>query len=181
MRMRTLALGLTLGLTGFAGVPTVALASCRPPVLADQIARADVIVYGTVTETRQTFAPAGGTIGFRPERVLKGTLTSVVEVHLGPSRGGAVTSVDYTAATRGEGHTLYLRRADGGAYETDACSGSHPGAPTADEEKALGGGTLVAAASEDGLSPVLVTALVALLALAGVAAALALRRRTRPR
>lgn len=181
MHLRALVLGLALGLAGLAGTPVAALASCLPPSLPDQIARAEVIVYGTVTETRQTFAPAGGTIKFRPERVLKGTLTSVVEVHLGPSRGGAVTSVDYTAATRGEGHTLYLRRADGGAYETDACSGSHPGAPTAEEEKALGGGTLVAAASEDGPSPALVAALVALMALAGVVAALALRGRMRPR
>ncbi|MEK7864161.1 MAG: hypothetical protein AAB295_12990 [Chloroflexota bacterium] len=190
-QVRALIVGLTLALAGLAGAPTTAIGSCRPPDLADQIARAEVIAYGTVTETRQTFAPTGGVIKFRPERVLKGTLTSVVEVNLGPGRGGAVTSVDYMAATRGDGHTLYLRRVEGGAYETDACSGSHAGVPTPEEEKALGTGTPVAPVSDkgvwvavadgDGISPVLLGALVALMALVGVVAALALRRRAQPR
>ncbi len=179
--VRALAVAVALAAAGLAGAPSVGLASCTPVDLADQIARAEVIAYGTVAETRQTFAPAGGVIKFTPERVLKGTLTSVVEVNLGPGRGGSVTSVDYMAATRGEGHTLYLRRVDGGAYQTDACSGSHPGAPTADEEKALGAGTLVTAATADGVSPVLVAGLIVLMALAGVLAALVLRQRAQPR
>lgn len=188
-QMRTLIVGLTLALAGLAGAPTAALGSCMPPDLADQIARAEVIVYGTVAETRQTFAPAGGVIKFKPERVLKGALTTAVEVYLGPSRGGAITSVDYMAATRGDGHTLYLRRVEDGAYETDACSGSHPGVPTPEEEKALGAGTTVEPVSDtgvwvavgDGVAPVLVGSLVALMALAGVAAGLALQRRSRSR
>lgn len=178
MQLRSLVLGLALALAGLAGAPSAALASCLPPSPPDQIARADVIVYGTVTEIRQTFAAAGGVITFRPERVFKGTLTSVVEVYLGPSRGGAVTSVDYAAAERGEGHTLYLRRVDAQTYETDACSGSHRGLPTPEEEKALGAGTLVAAAGDAGIGmPPAAAALIAIMALAGVIAALALRRR----
>jgi hypothetical protein len=102
---------------------------------------ADVVVFGTVTETRQTFAAAGGVIRFRPERFLKGTLPGEVEVYLGPSKGGAVTSVDYSAVTRGEAHTLYLRAAGNNTWQTDACSGSHPGAPMTEESAFFGTGT----------------------------------------
>ena len=157
-----LALALPLG-------GAVALASCAQQDLAAQPAAADVIVVGTVTETRQTFVAAGGVIRFRPERVLKGTLTREVQVYLGPSRGGAITSVDYSAVVRGERHTLYLRDAGDGSYETNACSGSHVGEPTADEGKLLGAGTLVAAASEDALSPATLAAIAVVIALAALA------------
>jgi preprotein translocase subunit Sec61beta len=157
----------------------VALASCVQETAADQAARADVIVAGTVTETRQTFAAASGVIRFLPERVLKGTLAHEVQVYLGPTRGGAVTSVDYTAVGRGELHTLYLRAVDDGSYETNACSGSHAGAPTANEEKLLGAGTVVAATSDDRLSPAAAVAIGALVALVAVAVSLAVRRRRR--
>lgn len=162
-----------------AAAPAPALASCIQQSLTEQAAGAGVIAVGVVTETRQTFAAAGGVIRFRPERVLKGALTREVQVYLGPSHGGAVTSVDYTAVVRGERHTLYLRATDDGSYETSACAGSHGGGPTADEEKAFGAGTLVAAVSEDaGPPPVLVGAVAALVALAAVAVAFGLRRRT---
>ncbi|MDP9253215.1 MAG: hypothetical protein M3O80_09435 [Chloroflexota bacterium] len=118
-----------------------ALASCVQSNVAERAALAEVVVYGTVTETRQTFAAAGGVIRFRPDRFLKGTLPGEVEVRLGPSNGGAVTSVDYQAATRGEAHTLYLRSAGNGAWQTDACSGSHAGAPTTEESALFGTGT----------------------------------------
>ena len=75
-----------------------AAASCAPQTLADETARADVVAFGTVTSVRMTFAAAGGVVTFRPERVLKGTLTRSVQVYLGPTHGGAVTSVDYQAA-----------------------------------------------------------------------------------
>jgi MYXO-CTERM domain-containing protein len=156
----------------------IAVASCAPLDAAAQAAGAEVIAFGTVTETRQTFVAAGGVIKFRPERVLKGALTREVQVYLGPSHGGGITSVDYTAVTRGEQHTLYLRAfIDDGAYETNACSGSHVGAPTATEEKALGAGTLVAALSEESVSPMIIAAIVALVALAGVAVLFGIRRR----
>jgi hypothetical protein len=157
----------------------VALASCAQETAADQSARADVIVLGTVTETRQTFAAASGVIRFLPQRVLKGTLAREVQVYLGPTHGGAVTSVDYTAVTRGEAHTLYLRAVDDGSFETNACSGSHAGPPTAAEEKLLGTGTIVAATHEASASPVVVAAIVVLLALAAVAILLGARLRRR--
>ncbi len=116
-------------------------ASCIQQSVREQAALADVVVYGTVTETRQTFAPASGVVRFRPERFLKGALHGDVEVFLGPTRGGAVTSVDYEAVQRGEAHTLYLRSTGDGGWQTDACSGSHKGAPTVDETSILGAGT----------------------------------------
>jgi hypothetical protein len=124
----------------FLGASDVA-ASCVQQSLREQATLADVVVYGTVTETRQTFAPASGVIRFRPERFLKGTLPGEVEVFLGPTKGGAVTSVDYGAVTRGEAHTLYLRSTGDGGWQTDACSGSHTGGPTAEEAALLGAGT----------------------------------------
>jgi hypothetical protein len=149
---------------------TVALASCAQLDLKAQIAGAEVIAVGTVTETRQTFAAAGGVIKFRPERLLKGTLTKEVQVYLGPTHGGnGVTSVDYTAVVRGERHTLYLRDAGDGSYETNACSGSHPGEPTADEEKLLGPGTAIDVPSEAALSPVTIAAIALVVAIAALA------------
>lgn len=148
---------------------SVAIASCVQQDVAAQIAGADAIVVGTITETRQTFVAAGGVIKFRPERLLKGALTKEVQVYLGPSHGGGVTSVDYTAVVRGERHTLYLRDAGDGSYETSGCSGSHVGEPTADEEKLLGAGTLVAGATDPALSPVTVAAIALVVAIAAVA------------
>ena len=119
-------------------------------------------------------------IRFRPERVLKGTLTSVVQVYLGPSHGGnGVTSVDYTAVVRGEQHTLYLRAVSDGSYETDSCSGSHSGVPSDDEERAFGAGTLVAAANDETTSPIVIGAVVLFVALA-VGLVLFRVRQTRP-
>jgi len=149
---------------------TVALASCAQLDLTAQIAGAEVIAVGTVTETRQTFAAAGGVIKFRPERLLKGTLTKEVQVYLGPTHGGnGVTSVDYTAVVRGERHTLYLRDAGDGSYETNGCSGSHPGAPTAEEEKLLGAGTTIDVPIESSLSPVTIAAIALVVAIAAAA------------
>jgi hypothetical protein len=135
--MRALARPLVFAavLLGMSLASSPALASCLQATVAQQAALADVVVYGTVTETRQTFAPASGVIRFRADRFLKGSLPGEVEVYLGPTRGGAITSVDYSAVIRGEGHTLYLKAAGNGAWQTDACSGSHVGAPTAEERR----------------------------------------------
>jgi hypothetical protein len=141
MRRSLRLLVLATVLSGTLALPTTALASCAQTSVAERAALAEVVVYGTVTETRQTFAPASGVIRFRPERFLKGALPGEVEVYLGPTRGGAITSVDYTAVIRGEAHTLYLRASGGGAWQTDACSGSHAGAPTAEESALFGAGT----------------------------------------
>jgi hypothetical protein len=107
MRPFGLALLLALSLVPFVGAP--ALASCVRQTTAEAAGNAEVVAVGVVTETRQTFVAASGVIRFRPERVLKGTLTSEIQVYLGPTHGGAITSVDYTAVVRGEHHTLYLR------------------------------------------------------------------------
>jgi len=174
MRALGLALLLALAVVPFAAAP--ALASCVRQTTAEAAANAEVVVVGVVTETRQTFVAASGVIRFRPERVLKGTLTSEVQVYLGPTHGGAITSVDYTAVVRGERHTLYLRATSDGSYETNACAGSHEGAQTAEEEGVMGTGTLVAAASETSPSPVIAATILTLGVLALVAIAIGNRR-----
>jgi len=145
-----------------------ALASCVQTTVSERATLAEVVVYGSVTETRQTFAPAGGVIRFRAERFLKGTLPGEVEVYLGPAHGGALTSVDYEAVRRGEAHTLYLRSAGNGSWETNACSGSHVGAPTAEETSILGAGSAAApSAPKDNTPLALVAVAIAAIALAG--------------
>src|SRR5438093_7358939 len=151
-----------------AGASSPALASCVQMTVSERAALAEVVVYGTVTETRQTFAPAGGVIRFRPERFLKGTLPGEVEVYLGPTHGGAITSVGYEAVRRGEAHTLYLRSAGNGSWETNACSGSHVGAPTAEETSFFGTGSAAApSAPRDNTPLALVAVAIAAIALAG--------------
>ena len=174
--MRALGVALLLALAAVPSLASPALASCLQQTTAEAAANAEVIVVGVVTETRQTFVAAGGVIRFLPERVLKGTLTHEVQVYLGPTHGGAPSSVDYTAVVRGERHTLYLRAAGDGSYETSACSGSHAGAQTPDEEKVLGAGTLIAAVSESSPSPAIAAAILTLGVLAVVAIALGIRR-----
>ena len=158
--------------------PAATAASCVQTTVADRAAQAEVIVYGTVTETRQTFAAAGGVIRFRPERFLKGTFPGEVEVYLGPSKGGAVTSVDYQAALRGEAHTLYLRAAGNNTWQTDACSGSHSGAPLAEETLLFGTGVTAPPTAPSDNTPLALGA-VAIAAIA-VAAALFVRRYAGP-
>ena len=160
---------LPLLLVGMSVAASPALASCLQVTVAEAGALAEVVVYGTVTETRQTFAPASGVIRFQPVRFLKGSLPGEVEVYLGPSRGGAVSSVDYTAVVRGEAHTLYLRSAGNGAWETNACSGSHVGVPTPDENTFFGTGTSAPPAAPMNSMPFVLGAVaVAVIALATV-------------
>lgn len=164
-----------LGLIGVSWTATPALASCLQTTVAEAGALAEVIVYGTVTETRQTFAPASGVIRFQPVRFLKGTLPGEVEVYLGPSRGGAISSVDYQAVVRGEAHTLYLRSAGNGAWETNACSGSHVGAPLPEENALFGTGTSAPPAAPKDNTPLVLGAIA--IAVIALAAALVVRRR----
>lgn len=156
-----------------------ALASCVQMTVAERAALAEVVVYGAVSETRQTFAPASGVIRFRPERFLKGTLPAEVVVYLGPTKGGAITSVDYEAVIRGEAHTLYLRAAGNGTWLTDACSGSHVGAPTSGETSFFGTGTAAPPSTPKDNTPLALGAVViAAIALAG--GALLARRHAGP-
>jgi len=151
-----------------AGASSPALASCVQMTVSERAALAEVVVYGTVTETRQTFAPASGVIRFRPERFLKGTLTGEVQVYLGPTKGGAITSVDYEAARRGEAQTLYLRSAGDGSWQTDACSGSHAGEPNTEETSFFGAGSAAPpSAPKDNTTLAVVAVAIAMMALAG--------------
>ena len=167
-------------LVGMSVAASPALASCVQATVAEHAALAEVVVYGTVTEMRQTFAPASGVIRFQPERFLKGTLAGEVEVFLGPTKGGPITSVDYEAYVRGGGdrapaHTLYLRSAGDGAWQTDACSGSHVGSPTPEESTFFGTGTSAPPPAPMNNTPFVIAA-VAIAAIA-LAAVLVVRRR----
>jgi hypothetical protein len=170
---------LPLVLLGAVWASSPALASCVQTTVTERAGLADVVVYGTVTETRQTFAPASGVIRFRPERFLKGTLGGEVEVYLGPTKGGAITSVDYEAVVRGEAHTLYLRSAGDGAWQTDACSGSHAGAPVPEENALFGTGTSAPPVAPQN-NTVLVLGAVAMAAVAITAVVLVARRQAGP-
>jgi len=155
-----------------------AAASCVEPNLADQVARADVIGYGTVIRPAALpFFPPDRQVRFRVQWVLKGTGNPEMEVAIGPG-GGAATSVDYQADD-GTAHTLYLRRT-GDAYATDACSGSHPGQPTAEEAALLGGGALRVVDYHPGNSALPLSIGVAILFAAVAAVALLVLRRRRP-
>lgn len=175
MRLLARAILLPAVLVGSSWAAAPAYASCIQTTVAERAALAEVVVYGTVAETRQTFAPASGVIRFRPERLLKGTLPGEVEVYLGPTKGGAITSVDYTAVVTREGHTLYLRSAGGGAWQTDACSGSHTGAPTTEETTFFGAGTAAPPVTPRDNTPLVLGALV-IVEVALVAGLLVVRR-----
>lgn len=68
-----------------------------------------------------------------------------IGIGIGPSAeeragGPTATSIDYQME-HGSDHTLYLKQdLVTRRSSTDACSGSHPGAPTADEERLFGPG-----------------------------------------
>jgi len=118
---------------------TLATASCRPPVpLADQAAAAVSVIHGTVT------AVGGGALTVRVDRVLKGEATTASRVFVGPGRGGAATSVDYTAGPGSE-QVLYLTRSTDGELETNACLGNHAGPVTNAELAHFGAGRAPAA------------------------------------
>ena len=167
-------------LCGMSLTSSPALASCLQTTVAERAALTEVVVYGTLTETRQTFAPASGVIRFQPEQFLKGTLRGEVEVFLGPTKGGPITSVDYEAVVRGGGdraptHTLYLRAAGNGAWQTDACSGSHVGAPTQEEIAYFGTGTSAPPAAPVNNLPFVIAAVA--IAVIAITMVLVVRRR----
>ncbi len=166
---------LALALAGLGVLAAPARASCIQQTQADQMARADVIAYGRVTSVDR----GGGSLTFQALTVYKGdTGPDRITVAIGPGpRGNNVaTSVDYRADP-GD-HLLYLQRAASG-YATNDCSGSHPGAPSADELRLLAptGGTVLtyrpAPDASDRLSGPVVAAIVA----AAVAAFVVVRRR----
>lgn len=114
-----------------------AAASCAPRAATpENAARAELVVYGTVTDT------STGALTLRVDRVLKGQVGGSVRVFVGPGRGGSVTSVDYpdigARANVGSDHVLYVLRAADGQLETNACVGSHPGPPDPSEATFFG-------------------------------------------
>ena len=130
-----LACALTLGVA--------AEASCAPPEpVAQRVARADAVVWGTVTGGGGRLGE-GRTLMVSVRTVYKGSVPDRISVRvgpeipgLGPGQSGA-TSVDYSAAP-GTSHTLYLKQHAPAGFSTDACSGSHEREPTADELVVLG-------------------------------------------
>ena len=130
--LRALA-GLAIGAASLLVAATPARASCGQQIQADQIGRADVIAYGRVTSVDR----GAGTLSFRALTVYQGDPgPSAITVQIGPGpRGfGVATSVDYRAEP-GD-HLLYLQNRPSG-YETNECTGSHPGPPTAEELQLL--------------------------------------------
>lgn len=165
------ALAIALGALLLAAAP--ARASCIQQTQADQIARADVIAYGRVTDADR----GAGTLSFRALAVYKGDPGSdKITVRVGPG-GGAATSVDYRVEP-GD-HLLYLQ-GQGSAYSTNDCSGSHPGPATVDELRLLAAGKVITY-SDPGpgtLDRVIGPAVAAIVA-AAVAAVVVARRRAR--
>lgn len=159
-----------------------ALASCAPPVsVAEYAQRADAVVHGRVIglEGGAPLGPPGRIARFQLDRVLKGSVAGSIVVLLGPevdSAPGTVgaTSVDYNV-TAGTDHTLYLRAGSGGRYVTDACSGSHSGAPSPEEVSFFGAGSAPQPGVAGGLETSAIVGLAAVAALAVVAGAYALR------
>lgn len=110
-------------------------ASCLQQTLTEHAQRAEVVAFGTVS--------AGS---FEIKQVLKGEASGTVQVRFGEG-GGVVTSIDYMHED-GE-HTLYLTR-DGSGYATNACTGSHPGVPTAEERAFFGAGEVTSGGTASG-------------------------------
>ena len=109
-----------------------AAASCAPPARApENAARAEAVVYGTVTEA------SARAVTLRVDRVLKGQSGSSVRVFVGPGRESGGTSIDYSPGL-GSDHVLYIVFGGDGQLETNACIGSHPGPPNASEVALFG-------------------------------------------
>jgi hypothetical protein len=189
--MRAFAVAVTALLMGSLFAAPAA-ASCAPPAsVAENAARAVAVIHGTIIQAQ------AGALTVRVDRALKGSLAGSLRVFAGPGRGGAggsavATSVDYPdlggPAAVGSDHVLYLIRGTDGELETNACIGSHPGAPSPDERTFFGAGTAPGrgTSAPEPLTPpetalsivnVLLIWLLASLAVAGGAIALARRRR----
>lgn len=134
MRRLIAIIGVAVHLVVFSS-PAAASCAARAPT-AENAARAEAVVYGTVTDA------SAGAVTLRVDRVLKGQVGTGVRVFLGPGRGGSVTSVDYpdlgTRVDVGSTHVIYIVRGADGQLETNACIGSHPGPPDPSEVSFFG-------------------------------------------
>jgi uncharacterized membrane protein YjfL (UPF0719 family) len=170
--MRRVVTALVLATAAILPGGSSALASCLQQSVGEQVARADVIAYGTISHGIQLLMfPPSRQVQFDVQRVYKGDVAGRITVTIGPT-DAAATSVDY-AAEDGP-HTLYLRRT-GNAFATDACSGSHPGAPNAEENALFGTGRAASPVSPaaEWLLPAVITFVVSL----GLVALVLFRRR----
>lgn len=120
-------------------IPAEVAASCAAASIAESAQEADVVVYGTVAEILQTTSNEIGVVRFHVERVFKGTIQPEIDVAIGP-KSEPLSSTDYVGAKPGEKHTLYLYSADNDPWKTSLCTGSHAGAPTAEETTYFGPG-----------------------------------------
>lgn len=152
---RALAIAAALVAPGVAAGPASALpliAQCARPSAQEALARAAVVVFGTVVATRPADARfglrSGGEIEFRVDRTYKGVgAARTIAVGVAPDGG---SSVGYWTAEVGTQHTLYLRarehwppwptHAPTATLYTSLCFRSHEGAPTAEESVVLGPG-----------------------------------------
>ncbi len=108
-----------------------AAASCPGPApIQENAARAEAVVYGTVTQVSASAVTdvSAGAATLRVDRVLKGQVGSSVRVF----GIAGLTTIDYRAEL-GSDHVLYLARRADGQLETNACVGSHAGPPDASE------------------------------------------------
>jgi len=109
-----------------------AAGSCRAPAsIQENAARAEAVVYGTVTQvsgSAVTDVNASATT-LRVDRVLKGQVGGSVVRVFGMA---GLSTIDYRAEL-GSAHVLYLTRRADGELETNACVGSHAGPPDASE------------------------------------------------
>lgn len=107
-----------------------ALAACPPDTPADHLAAAAVVGYGRVGRIEPI---AGGTRYFVVlSEVYKGSPPNPVKLFI-PEGGLKPLEAE-------DEITLYLLLTESGSYMTDACVGTHPGTPTADEAAVLGAG-----------------------------------------
>ncbi len=158
------ALAVTAALAGAAP----AAASCLASTPDEQIARADVIFDGVALEG----PTASGRQRFRVRRYVKGDGPEVVRVVTGVTRradgSGSVTSVSLDVAA-GEGWRIFGERNSRDVIGSSACTGSRR--LTREELRATG----TVETQDRGRTELAVGAMVALVALAGVA--LIVRRR----
>jgi hypothetical protein len=112
--------------------PALVEASCGQFNMAANIARADVIAYGRVSDVTEGLTETKVTVDLI--RLYKGTTHNPVQVKLAYGKTYR-TSIDYVMEM-GTDHTLYLSRTE----PINRCDGSHPGPLLPEERSGLGAG-----------------------------------------
>lgn len=157
-----------------------ASASCVQMSLSEQIADADVVATGTVTNLSQPLT-GGSTITLALDAIYKGTPNNPITITSESGRT-SMTSVDVIFEENAN-YLLLLTTSDNKNYSTNVCRGTRElgSVPlTAEEKTALGTGTPApaASASPSDWTGVLTTGIIALVAVAlGVGAIQMARKR----